>query len=86
MHFKYELYLFRQYGRSNIPCRASTLQKNPSDTDASVLDLQLFISNDIVSTKIMINMTVLILKLSPFLFWMVMFLYGVYISQLYQFA
>ena len=41
---------------------------NNSDTEASFLDLHLFISNDIVSTKFMINVTILILKLSISLF------------------
>ena len=45
----------------------SELQLNKaytSDTEAAFLDLHLSISNDIVSTKIMINVTTLILKLS----------------------
>ena len=37
---------------------------NTSDTEAAFLDLHLSISNDIVSTKFMINVTTLILKLS----------------------
>ena len=37
---------------------------NTSDTEAALLGLHLFISNNIVSTKFMINMTTLILKLS----------------------
>ena len=37
---------------------------NTSDTRATFLDLHLSISNDIVSTKFMINVTTLILKLS----------------------
>ena len=47
---------------------------NTSDTEAAFLDLHLSISNDIVSTKFMINVTTLILKLSISHFWMVMFL------------
>ena len=45
----------------------SELQLNKaitSDTKAAFLDLHLSISNDIVSTKIMINVTTLIFKLS----------------------
>ena len=37
---------------------------NTSDTEAAFLDLHLSISNDIVSTKFMTNVTTLILKLS----------------------
>ena len=37
---------------------------NASDNEAAFLDLHLSISNDIVSTKFMINVTTLILKLS----------------------
>ena len=37
---------------------------NTSNTEAAFSDLHLSISNDIVSTKIMINVTTLILKLS----------------------
>ena len=37
---------------------------NTSDTEDSFLDLQMSISNDIVSTKFMINVTILTLKLS----------------------
>ena len=46
------------------------LQLNKANTsEASLfLDLHLFISNDIVSNKIMINVTILILKLSISLF------------------
>ena len=47
---------------------------NTSDTEAAFLDLHLSISNDIVSTKFMINVMTLILKLSIFHFYMVMFL------------
>ena len=50
---------------------ASELQlnkANTSDTEAAFLDLHLSISNDIVSTKIMINVATLILKLSIFHF------------------
>ena len=45
----------------------SDLQLNKattSDTEATFLDLHLSIFNDIVFTKIMINVTILILKLS----------------------
>ena len=41
---------------------------NTSGTETSFLDLHLFISNDIVSTKISDNVTILILKLSISLF------------------
>ena len=37
---------------------------NTSDTQAAFIDLHLSISNDIVSTKFMINVTTLTLKLS----------------------
>ena len=37
---------------------------NTSDTEAAFFNLHLSISNDIVSTKFMINVTTLILKLS----------------------
>ena len=37
---------------------------NTSDTEAAFIHLHLSISNDIVSTKFMINVTTLILKLS----------------------
>ena len=37
---------------------------NTSDTESTFLELHLSISNDIVSTKFMINVTTLILKLS----------------------
>ena len=37
---------------------------NTSDTEAAFLDLHLSVSNHIVSTKFMINVTTLILKLS----------------------
>ena len=47
---------------------------NTSDTEAAFLDLHLSISNDIISTKIMINVTTLFIKLSIANFWMVMFL------------
>ena len=41
---------------------------NTSDTKAAFLDLHLSISNDIISTKIYVNVTTLILKLSIFHF------------------
>ena len=41
---------------------------NTSDTKAAFLDLHLSISDDIVSTKFMINVTTLILKMSIFHF------------------
>ena len=47
------------------PSELQLNKANASDTEAAFLDLHLSISNDIVSTKIiMINMTTLILKLS----------------------
>ena len=47
---------------------------NTSDTKATVLDLHLSISNDIVIPKFMINVATLILKLSISHFQMMMFL------------
>ena len=46
------------------PTELQLNKANTSDTEAAVLDLHLSISNDIVSTKFMINVTNLILKLS----------------------
>ena len=46
------------------PSRLQLNKANTSDTEATVLDLRLAISNYIVSTKIMIKVTTLILKLS----------------------
>ena len=46
------------------PSRLQLNKANTSDTEATVLDLRLAISNNIVSTKIMIKVTTLILKLS----------------------
>ena len=42
------------------PSELQLNKANTSDTKAAFLDLRLFISNDIVSTKIMINVTILI--------------------------
>ena len=41
------MFLFLQYGMSNIPFRAKT-----SDSEAAFLDLHLSISNDIFTTQI----------------------------------
>ena len=46
------------------PSELQLNKANTSDSKAAFLDLHLSISNDIVSTKIMINVTTLILKLS----------------------
>ena len=46
------------------PSELQLNKANTSGTDAAFLDLHLSISNDIVSTKFMINVTTLILKLS----------------------
>ena len=46
------------------PSELQLNKANASDTKAAFLDLHLSISNDIVSTKFMINVTTLILKLS----------------------
>ena len=46
------------------PSELQLNKANASDTEAAFLDLHLSISNDIVSTKFMINVTTLILKLS----------------------
>ena len=46
------------------PSRLQLNKVNTSDTEATVLDLRLAISNNIVSTKIMIKVTTLIYKLS----------------------
>ena len=45
------------------PSELQLNKANTSDTEAAFLDLHLSISNDIVSTKFMINVTTLILKL-----------------------
>ena len=50
------------------PSELQLNKANTSDTKAAFLDSHLSISNDIVSTKIMINVTTLILKLSIFHF------------------
>ena len=52
--------LIWQYGKSEL----QLIKVNTSDTEAAFLDLHMSISNDIVSNKIMINVTTLILKLS----------------------
>ena len=44
------------------PSELQLNKANTSDTEAAFLDLHLSISNDIVSTKFMINVTTLILK------------------------
>ena len=59
---------------------------NTSDTEVSTLGLHLFISNDIVSTKIYEKRGVLILKLEISLFRCMVMFYEVYISQLIRFA
>ena len=46
------------------PSELQLNKANTSDTEAAFLDMHLSISNDIVSTKIMINVTTMILKLS----------------------
>ena len=46
------------------PSELQLNKANTSDTEAAFLDLHLSISNDIVSTNFMINLTTLILKLS----------------------
>ena len=46
------------------PSELQLNKANASDNEAAFLDLHLSISNDIVSTKFMINVTTLILKLS----------------------
>ena len=46
------------------PSELQLNKANTSDTEVAFLDLHLSISNDIVSTKFMINVTTLILKLS----------------------
>ena len=46
------------------PSELQLNKANTSDTEAAFLDLHLSISNDIVSTKFMINVRTLILKLS----------------------
>ena len=56
------------------PSELQLNKANTSDTKAAFLDLHLSIFNDIVTTKIMINVTTLILKLSISHFLMVMFL------------
>ena len=50
------------------PSELQLNKANTSDTEATFLDLQLSISNDIVLPKFMINVTTLILKLSIFQF------------------
>ena len=50
--------------RKIYPSELQLNKANTSDTEAAFLDLHLSISNDIVSTKFMINVTTLILKLS----------------------
>ena len=50
------------------PLELQLNKANTSDTKAAFLDLHLSTSNDIVSTKLLINVTTLILKLSISLF------------------
>ena len=50
--------------RDNRPSELLLNKTNTSDNEAAFLDLHLSISNDIVSTKFMINVTNLILKSS----------------------
>ena len=50
------------------PAELQLNNANTSDTEASIMDLHLFISNDIFLPKFMINVTTLILKLSISLF------------------
>ena len=59
---------------------------NTSDTKAAFLNLHLSISNDIVSTKIYDKPDDFDFEFVNFPFLMVMFLTGVYISQLIRFA
>ena len=56
------------------PSELQLNKANTSDTEAAFVNLHLSISNYIVSTIFMINVTTLILKLSIFHFQMVMFL------------
>ena len=56
------------------PSELQLNKANTSDTEATILDLHLSISNDIVSTKIYDKRQTLILKLSIFHFKIVMFL------------
>ena len=46
------------------PLELKLNKANTSYTDVSFLDLHLYIANDIVPTKIIINVTILILKFS----------------------
>ena len=50
------------------PSELQLNKANTSDKEAAYLDFDLSISNDIISTKFMINVTTLILKLSIFHF------------------
>ena len=50
------------------PSELQLNKANTSDKEAAYLDFHLSISNDIISTKFMINVTTLILKLSIFHF------------------
>ena len=54
--------------RKIYPAVLQLNKANNNDTEASFLDLHLFISYEIVSTKFMINVTISILKLSISLF------------------
>ena len=56
------------------PSELQLNKANTSDTEAAFVNLHLSISNYIVSTIFMINVTTLILKLAIFHFQMVMFL------------
>ena len=46
------------------PPELQLIKAYTSDTEAAILDMHLSIYNDIVFTKFMINVTILILKLS----------------------
>ena len=59
------------------PSELQLIKAYTSDTEAAFLDVHLPIYNDIVSTNFMINVTILILKLSTSHFQMVMF-FGLY--------
>ena len=63
---------------------------NSSNQNPPFLDLSVSISYDIITTKIYVNGTTLILILYIFRFWMAIFhraaSYGVYVSQIICFA
>ena len=62
--FKILIFFFDNMVSQIYPSELQLHKANTSDTEAAFLDLHLSISNDIVSTKFMINVTTLILKLS----------------------